>query len=235
MPATDDHRALFPGEYHGSPSGGLSATLSITPTLSYVYEQDLGEASRLDRVSRAGTLRITGPDSASAGRVRLHWATRNTVAVRSPHGSSFDPNPVEGGDYMRGHEFTLRRVGARSESRVLGTVTLAMEPRQAQCEAQVSISYAQLNAQVHVETTVEHDGCAASSGDYELRLRTRNDDGEIETYTFAESWTRSEAEPVYSEKLYDIGDGRRLMWARVSTAQTTNCRCDDAEQSAAAL
>ena len=234
LPATDEHRALFPGEYSGSLGGDLQATLSITPALSYVYEQDLGEASRLDRIGRAGTLQITGQKSATAGSVVLQWQNKNAVTVRSPHGSRFDPNPLGGGDYMQGHEFTMRRTTARGE-RVIGTVTVAMAPRKPQCEAQVSISYVQMNTRVRVETTVENEGCAASSGDYALRLRTVDGDGEIETRTFAESWSRANTEPVTTAKLYDIGSGRRLVWAQVSTAPATNCRCHGVEDEAPAL
>ena len=232
LPATDEHRGLFPGEYSGSMGGGLRATLSITPELSYVYEQDLGEASRLDRIRRAGTLQIKGPKSATAGNVALQWRSKNAVTVRSPHGSRFDPNPLGGGDYSLGHEFTMRRAAGQGEGRVIGTITLALEPRKPECEAGVSISYAQLNTQVSVETTVDHDGCAASGGDYEVRLRTVDVDGDVETRTFAESWSRTDAKPMTTTKLYDIGSGRRLVWAQVSTAPATNCRCHGVEDEA---
>ena len=85
-----------------------------------------------------------------------------------------------------------------------------------------------MSAQVSVETTVEHEGCVASSGDYALRLRTVDGEGEIETREFEESWTRTEPGPVQSEKVYDIGSDRRLVWAQVSTAPATNCRCAEA-------
>ena len=235
LPATDEHRGLFPGEYSGSMGGGLRATLSITAELSYVYEQDLGEASRLDRIRRAGTLQIKGPKSATAGNVALQWRSKNAVAVRSPHGSRFEPNPLGGGDHSLGHEFTMRRAAGQGERRVIGTITLALEPRKPECEAGVSISYVQMNTQVRVETTVEHDGCAASGGDYEVRLRTMGGDGDIETQAFAESWSRTDAKPITAAKLYDIGSGRRLIWAQVSTAQGTNCRCHGVEDQAPAL
>lgn len=227
LPVGDEHRALFAGEYRGAPSGGLTAELLVTPELSYVYEQDLGDASRLDRIKQSGQLRVTGPHSATAGRVRLNWKTKNSVEVYSPHGSSFDPDPVSGGDYMSGHQFTMRRQGGSAESLVLGKVTVTMEPRKPECEAQVSISYVQRNTKVDVETTVEQDGCMASSGDYALRLRTIDGEGEIDTRKFEESWTRSSPGTVRAEKTYDIGGGRRLISAQVSTAPATNCRCDE--------
>ena len=232
LPIGDEHRALFPGEYRGAPGGGLTAELSIAPDLSYVYEQDLGDASRIDRIRQSGQLRATGARSAVAGRVKLNWKTRNSVEAYSPHGSSLEPDPVSGGDYMTGHQFTMRRHGDSVEPMVLGKVTLTLEPRQPDCKAQVSISYMQMDAKVNVETTVEHDGCAASSGDYALRLRTIDGEGEIDTRQFDESWTRSAPGSVRSEKVYDIGAGRRLISAQVSTAPATNCRCDEVAESA---
>ena len=225
LPTDDEHRALFPGEYRGAPSGGLTASLSVASDLSYVYEQDLGDASRLDRIKQSGQLRIAGPRSATAGRVKLSWETKNAVQVYTPHGSGFDPDPVGGGAFRTGHRFTMRRSGASAEPVTFGKVTLTMEPRQPECEAQVSISYMQMSAQISVETTVEHEGCVASSGDYTLRLRTVDGEDEIDTREIDESWTRTEPGPVQSEKVYDIGGDRRLISAQVSTAPATNCRC----------
>ena len=129
LPTSDEHRALFPGEYSGAPSGGLTASLSVAPDLSYVYEQDLGDASRLDRFRQSGQLRIAGPRSAAAGRVKLQWETHSAVQVYSPHGSSFEPDPVAGGAYQVGHRFTMRRSGTSAEPVTFGKVTLTMEPR----------------------------------------------------------------------------------------------------------
>ena len=98
-----------------------------------------------------------------------------------------------------------------------------------ECQAEVSISYVPMYDKVRVETTVEHDGCAASSGDYTLRVRTRGADGEITTEDIDESWRRTLAGTVETTKAYPLDVDRELVWVRVRTARKTNCRCDATE------
>ena len=98
-----------------------------------------------------------------------------------------------------------------------------------ECQAEVSISYVPMYDKVRVETTVEHDGCAASSGDYTLRVRTRGADGETTTEDIDESWRRTLAGTVETTKAYPLDVDRELVWVRVRTARKTNCRCDAPE------
>lgn len=95
-----------------------------------------------------------------------------------------------------------------------------------ECRAQVSISYVPMYDKVRVETTVEHDGCPASSGDYTLRVRTRDPDGEVATQDIHESWRRTDAVRVDRTKVYPLDPERELVWVRVRTERKTNCRCD---------
>ena len=96
---------------------------------------------------------------------------------------------------------------------------------QPECRADVSISYVPMYDKVRVETTVEHDGCAKSSGDYTLRVRTRDADGELTTQDIDESWLRTDAGRVESSKVYPVDPERELVWVRVRTERKTNCRC----------
>ena len=96
-----------------------------------------------------------------------------------------------------------------------------------ECRADVSISYVPMYDKVRVEATVEHDGCTTSSGDYTLRVRTRNPDGEVMTQDITESWRRTDPGRVESMKVYPLDPERELVWVRVRTARKTNCRCDD--------
>lgn len=98
---------------------------------------------------------------------------------------------------------------------------------QPECWADVSISYVPMYDKVRVETTVEHDGCTTSSGDYTLRVRTRGGDGELTTQDIDESWRRTDAGRVESTKIYPLDPERELVWVRVRTERKTNCRCDD--------
>ena len=93
------------------------------------------------------------------------------------------------------------------------------------CRAEVSISYVPMYDKVRVETTVEHDGCPASSGDYTLRIRTRDPDGEVATRNIQESWRRTDAVRVDHAKVYPLDPERELVWVRVRTERRTNCRC----------
>ena len=95
-----------------------------------------------------------------------------------------------------------------------------------ECQAQVSISYVPMYDKVRVETSVEHDGCAASSGDYTLRVRTRGTDGEVATQDIHESWRRTDAVRVDRTDVYPVDPERELVWVRVRTERKTNCRCD---------
>lgn len=97
---------------------------------------------------------------------------------------------------------------------------------QPECRADVSISYVPMYDKVRVETTVEHDGCAKSNGDYTVRVRTRGSDGEVTTQDIDESWRRTDAGRVESTKIYPVDPERELVWVRVRTERKTNCRCD---------
>ena len=99
-----------------------------------------------------------------------------------------------------------------------------------ECQARVSISYVPMYDKVRVETTVEHDGCAASSGDYTLRVRTRDTDGEVATQDILESWRRTDAVRVDHMKVYPLDPERELVWVRVRTERKTNCRCDAVDE-----
>lgn len=106
--------------------------------------------------------------------------------------------------------------------------TLKLKPTLAQpeCQAEVSISYIPMYDKVRVDTTVEHDGCPASSGDYKLQVRTRGADGETTTDDIHESWQRTDPGDVETTALYPLDIERELVWVRVRTSRKTNCRCD---------
>ncbi len=103
------------------------------------------------------------------------------------------------------------------------------------CRAEVSISYVQMYDKVRVDTTIDHDGCAASSGDYTLRMRTKDAAGEAHVDEFEESWQRDDAATVQTTRYYPVDPQREVKWMRVRTVRKTNCQCHGAaEQDAAA-
>ena len=105
--------------------------------------------------------------------------------------------------------------------------TTTFQPRmfERECEAHLSISYAQMYDQVRVDTTIRQDGCPASSGEYRIRMRTRAEDGGVNNHEFRESWSREEPGTLEFRKDYPMGDDPDLIWARVQTSHASNCRC----------
>jgi len=94
------------------------------------------------------------------------------------------------------------------------------------CEAHFDISYAQMNDKVKVETSVRNDTCAASHGDFSLRIRTLAQTGKTLTRSFSESWSRPDKEGVLLTKYYPMGSSRDLIWVRVNSNRKTACACD---------
>ena len=222
---TDAHRELFVGDYRGV-SSGLEASLTIAPDLQYVYIQERAEVTRLGKLERAGTLVVTGDDSARAGSVRLRWKTKNSVLVRSPYGSGVRADGVGGGNQQFGSDFTIRRQGGvKSGRKITQTLTLTPSWQENGCAAEVHISYLQMHERIRVDTTIENQDCAASSGEYVLRVRTVDSAGEQHTREIAETWSRANDQPVETQRFYDMDGNSRLVRVQVSTSRKTNCRC----------
>ncbi len=90
------------------------------------------------------------------------------------------------------------------------------------CEARLEIEYYQAGDSVHVETELNNDQCAASSGSYTLQVRYRGDDGEVQTVEFDELWERSDAEPVKLIKDYFVAENVDIMRVR---SRRLRCEC----------
>ena len=105
------------------------------------------------------------------------------------------------------------------------TTTFQPKTFQPECQADLSISYAQMYDKVRIDTTIRQDGCPASNGDYRIRLRTRAEDGAINNHEFQESWSRAEAGTIEIRKDYPMGPDPDLVWARIQTTHASNCRC----------
>ena len=105
--------------------------------------------------------------------------------------------------------------------------TTTFQPRmfEAECQADLSISYAQMYDKVRIDTTIRQDGCPASNGEYRIRMRTRAEDGAVNNHEFHESWSREEPGTLEFRKDYPMGEDPDLIWARIQTSHTSNCRC----------
>ena len=221
-------RELFVGEYRGT-FNGLEAALTITPDLRFVYTQERGEVTRLGKVKKEGTLAPTGADTARAGNIRLRWKTKNQVEVRSPYGSGFRSDGAGGGQHETGSDFTLRRQDIKSSRKIKYSLTLAPSRPADACDAEIEVSYLQMHEQIRIDTTIRNSDCAASSGEYVLKVRTANDNGEQRMREFAESWSRTADEPmeqaVKNRHFYDMDGDVRLVRVQVATTRKTKCRC----------
>lgn len=94
------------------------------------------------------------------------------------------------------------------------------------CEGHFAISYFQAGDQVKVDTEIKNDTCAASHGEFLLRIRTIDAVGESSTRSFSESWSRQEEGNVRVAKSYPMGGGQSLVWVRVNSQRKTACACD---------
>ncbi len=104
-------------------------------------------------------------------------------------------------------------------------VTLPQQGVSGLCDADLSISYTQMNDRVRIRRQVANDNCPSSDGVYTLRIRTLSEDGEARTRTFEESWVLDNQTKDKSEKFYSMDGDVRLIWARVKTSRKTRCVC----------
>ena len=72
---------------------------------------------------------------------------------------------------------------------------------------------------------IENKDCAASSGEYKLLVRVRNETGDVKTLDFLESWQRYNDEPVKFGGDYAIGNNVDVVNVRVVQV---SCTCADA-------
>ena len=113
------------------------------------------------------------------------------------------------------------KVVVRTETQL--SVTLELPPTQtASCAATVELEYSQRDTQASVEGTLDHQICAASSGEYRIDVRVRNEAGEIKTLEFVESWQRTDDQPVRISAQYPIGENVDLLNVR---SRQLRCTC----------
>ena len=90
------------------------------------------------------------------------------------------------------------------------------------CTAAMEMEYYQKGASVHVETSLDHDQCAASSGSYTLAIRYRDADGNLQNTEVEETWERADAAPVEQAKDYFVAEDVDIL--RVRTRKL-RCKC----------
>tara|TARA_Y100000310_G_scaffold337370_1_gene424277 strand:- start:1575 stop:2159 length:585 start_codon:yes stop_codon:yes gene_type:complete len=92
------------------------------------------------------------------------------------------------------------------------------------CNVDASISYMHLGSDIQVDTTIDNEVCAASHGNYTIRIKTvRNGEDHIESIT--EPWERKNDSPITITKYYAMQDDADLSWVRIRTDRKTGCLC----------
>ncbi len=100
------------------------------------------------------------------------------------------------------------------------------------CRAEAAISYMPLGQRVRVDTTINITDCAmAANGEFALRVRTRDQDDELQVRQYQESWARQENLPVELTTYYDVDAGQRLVGVSIRTDEAA-CTCAQPAESA---
>ena len=95
------------------------------------------------------------------------------------------------------------------------------------CDANLSISSSQMNDRIRIRARIVNKDCAASSGDYTLRILTMNEEGETHLREFPESWSRQNDVPIELTRYFGMESDVDLLWVRVRTSSKTACTCND--------
>ena len=154
-------------------------------------------------------------DEAPAGQPRVsHTEERHCPPVSTL-------GPAEPAERLASCE---AKIGLRFDTPITVTTTLEV-PKTAYCAATYTVEYTQEDAKVGVAGVIENKDCAASSGEYKLLVRVRDETGEVKTLDFLGSWQRDDDEPVQFGGDYPIGNNLELVNVRIAQLR---CTCAEA-------
>jgi hypothetical protein len=102
-------------------------------------------------------------------------------------------------------------------------------PDRKSCQVQVSLAYLQFDDRAQVDSIIDNSDCAASSGEYTVRIKVRDREGNIQRVEYVESWARADDKAIETQKNYEIGSDMDLV--RVSTTKL-RCLCDKPDEDA---
>ena len=118
--------------------------------------------------------------------------------------------------------------GPKKHHEIRYKMTISTTPQEnPRCEAQLLLSYIQKNTVAEVDTILNNPDCGASGGDYTIRVRFRDENNELQSLEYPESWRREHDQPIEQRKEYFIGENVDLVSVRSSKLQ---CRCDAAKE-----
>jgi hypothetical protein len=106
-------------------------------------------------------------------------------------------------------------------------LTISLElaaPNDQQCETEIAVEYFQRDTIARVTGLIENETCAASSGQYEIAIRIEDENGELKTLEFSESWLRDDNQSVAFTADYPVGENVEVIRLR---SQGLRCTCSD--------
>jgi hypothetical protein len=86
------------------------------------------------------------------------------------------------------------------------------------------LEYSQWGTIARVQGTLNNETCAASAGQYEIAVRVKDENGEMRTLEFSETWQRNDDQPVTFTADYPIGENVELI--RLNS-RWLSCTCVD--------
>jgi hypothetical protein len=104
--------------------------------------------------------------------------------------------------------------------------TMTIDPKPAaeqKCEARVSLTYFQKNTVAVVESALNDSDCGASGGEYMVLVRFGDENNELQSLEYPETWHRDDDQEIKSVKEYLIGDNVDLVSVR---PRRLRCVCD---------
>jgi len=130
---------------------------------------------------------------------------------------------------LSGASRTRQACGEAQQSvlRLEREVTIVQElaaPNNLQCETRIAVEYFHRDTIARVNGVIENETCTASGGEYEVEVRVKDENGEMRTLQFSESWQRDDDQPVEFTADYPIGENVELI--RLSTSGL-KCTCAD--------
>jgi hypothetical protein len=130
-----------------------------------------------------------------------------------------------GGSRIRANCEDPAATTVRTEQGLKISLDAPPQPSALQCEASTTTNYAQSNTVARVDGTINVRNCSTgSTGTYNIVLRDRDENGEINSLEFSDKWQRSDGEDVKFAADYPIGQNVDLVNVRVHDLR---CTCTD--------
>ena len=102
-------------------------------------------------------------------------------------------------------------------------ITLSTTPPANQrCRASLEFTFIQKNTVAAVDATVSNPDCGASSGEYTMLVRFRDESNELQSLEYPETWQRDDDLAVETHRDYFIGDNVDLVSVR---SRKMRCIC----------